>query len=151
MRDTVTVIHRDGDGSPDYVVVLTSEYHQEGRQWVGVALELGTSAFAETLEQAQTELHDAVELRLNELERLTKVQEYLAENHVRVVPNKSGRRCPHRRVCRNSQRLAGRVERLRARLDAPSRVGRLGYGAGVGITASFIPEVSLAKGSPVPP
>ncbi len=86
MRDTVTVIHRNGQGSPDYVVVLTFEYQQEKDQWVGTCLELGTSAFSIDLEQARLELHEAVELQLNELDRLTQVQDYLEENHVQIVP-----------------------------------------------------------------
>ncbi len=85
MRDTVTVIHRNGQGSPDYVIVLTFEYSEESDKWVGVCLELGTPAFADTLEQVREELREAVELQLNEMERLTHVQDFLAENHVRIV------------------------------------------------------------------
>ena len=85
MRDTAAVIHRNDHGSPDYVVVLTFEYREEGGHWVGICLELGTSAFSDALEQTRSELHEAVELQLNEMERLTQVQDYLAENHVRIV------------------------------------------------------------------
>lgn len=86
MRDTATVIHRNTVGSPDYVIVLTFEFSQESDQWVGLCLELGTSTFASTLEETELELQEAVELQLNEVERLGYIQDYLAENHVRVVP-----------------------------------------------------------------
>ncbi len=86
MRDTATVIHRNTEGSPDYVIVLTLEFSQESDQWVGLCLELGTSTFADTLDQTRVELQDAVELQLNEVERLGYIQDYLAENHVRIVP-----------------------------------------------------------------
>ena len=86
MRETTTVIHRKAEGSPDYVIVLTFEFTQESRQWTGLCLESGTSAFAYTLEQTRLELHEAVELQLNEMERLGYIQDYLAENHVRIVP-----------------------------------------------------------------
>jgi predicted RNase H-like HicB family nuclease len=85
VRDTLTVIHRNGQGSPDYVIVLTFEYSEESAKWVGVCLELGTSAFADTLEQVREELREAVELQLNELERSAFVQDFLEENHVRIV------------------------------------------------------------------
>ena len=85
MRDTVAVIHRNGQGSPDYVVLLTFEYGEEIGKWVGVCLELGTSTFADTLEQVREELQEAVELQLNEMERLAHIQDFLQENHVLVV------------------------------------------------------------------
>jgi predicted RNase H-like HicB family nuclease len=67
------------------VIVLTFEYSEESGKWVGVCLELGTSAFADTLEQVREELREAVELQLNEMERLAHVQDSLEENHVRIV------------------------------------------------------------------
>ena len=85
MLETVTVIHRNDQELADFVFVLTFEYCQEAAQWVGLCQELGTSAFADTLEQARLELGDAVELQLNEIEKLTNVQEYLTENHVRIA------------------------------------------------------------------
>jgi hypothetical protein len=86
MRDTATIIHRKTEGSPDYMIVLTFEFGQESGQWVGLCLELGTSTFADTFDNIRLELQDAVELQLNEVERLGHIQDYLAENHVRVVP-----------------------------------------------------------------
>lgn len=83
---TASVIHRNPNGSPDYVIVLTFEFNQESNQWVGLCLELGTSTFADSLEQTRLELQEAVELQLNEMEKLTEVTEYLVENHVRIVP-----------------------------------------------------------------
>ena len=85
-RESVTVIHRDSQGSPDYVFTLSFEYGEETHQWVGVCPELGTSAFANNLDQVRSELREAVELQLNELGRLTEIQDYLVENHVHIVP-----------------------------------------------------------------
>ena len=86
MRDTATVIHRNANGSPDYVIVLTFDFCEELGQWVGVCPELGTSAFADTLQQARLELREAMELQLNEMEKLTEIREYLAENRVSITP-----------------------------------------------------------------
>ena len=47
---------------------------------------MGTSAFSDSLEQMREELRDAVELQLNEVERLCDVRDYLEANHVQVVP-----------------------------------------------------------------
>ena len=55
-------------------------------QWAGICEELGTATHADTLEQVEAELREAVELQLNEMENLTDVQGYLAENRVRVTP-----------------------------------------------------------------
>ena len=86
MRETATVIHRNNQGSPDYVIVLTFDFCEESGQFVGVCLELGSSAFADTLQQARLELREAVELQLNEVERLGFIDDYLSENHVRTSP-----------------------------------------------------------------
>ena len=86
MRDTVTVIHRAAQGSADYVFHLTFEFQKEKCQWVGVCLELGTPAQSDSLEQVQQELREAVELQLNEVDRLSDIHDYLKDYGVRIVP-----------------------------------------------------------------
>ena len=88
MRDTIVVTHTNDLGTPDYAFNLTFTYLQEEGQWVGVCTELGTSAFAETLEQMQAELRDAVELQLNGVAQIADVKGYLADNDVVIVPSK---------------------------------------------------------------
>ena len=82
MRDSATVIHRNTEGSPDYVIVLTFEFSQESDKWVGICLELGTSAFADTLDEIRVELQEAVELQLNGIERFGFIEDYLDKNQV---------------------------------------------------------------------
>ena len=82
----VTGTHQDERGNTDFVLGLTLDYQQEAGQWVGVCVELGTAAFADTPEQADLELREAVELQLNEMERLTNLREYLAAQDVQVIP-----------------------------------------------------------------
>ncbi len=86
MRDTAAVIHRNSQGSADYVILLTLDFQEEAGDWVGVCLELGTAAEAGDLGQAMEQLRECVELQLNEMERLCDIEEYLADNHVHVVP-----------------------------------------------------------------
>ena len=86
MRESVTIIHAGDRGFSDYAVTLTCTYTEEVGQWVGVCEELGTSTFSDKLEDTQAELREALELQLNEMERLGYVREYLDRNRVTVVP-----------------------------------------------------------------
>ena len=52
---------------PGYVT-LTFSFEQEGIEWVGTCLELGTSTFADTLEECQVALEDLVTDHLDVLE-----------------------------------------------------------------------------------
>ena len=85
-RETIHVFHNDAQGSLDFAITLTCTYSQEGDQWVGICDELGTSAFADTLDQARIETQEAVQLQLNEVERITDIREYLADNEVPMRP-----------------------------------------------------------------
>ena len=85
VRERIVVTHTDNSGVPDYTIKLTLAYHEEEGQWVGICTELGTATCAETLEQTQTELKDAVELQLNGVDRLSDVKGYLADNDVEIV------------------------------------------------------------------
>lgn len=84
-RETIQVFHSDARGSLDFAITLTCTYSQEGDQWVGICDELGTSAFADTLDQARTETQEAVQLQLNEVERITDIRGYLAGNEVHTT------------------------------------------------------------------
>jgi predicted RNase H-like HicB family nuclease len=64
MREQAPYLHRGHGGAYDHVLILTLDYVQEGGQWVGVCLELGTSTFAESLETVRQELREAVALQL---------------------------------------------------------------------------------------
>ena len=88
IRETIVVTHTDNSGITDYTIKLTFAYHEEEGQWVGICTELGTATCAETLELTQMELKDAVELQLNEVDRISDVQGYLADNDVEIVPSK---------------------------------------------------------------
>ena len=91
MTESVQVIHSDEFGKSDYIINLTLNYCQEARQWTGCCEELGTSAFADDLEQTQAELREAVELQLNGVERITDVRDYLVDNEVVIQPVKLSR------------------------------------------------------------
>lgn len=83
MRETIIAIHWIDD-RPEYVFPLTFEYLMESGEWLGLCLELGTATSADTLEDIKSQLNDAVELQLNEVERLGFVNEYLLQNNVHI-------------------------------------------------------------------
>ena len=86
MRDTIIAIHHEKRiGSPDFVFSLTFDLEKEGEQWTGTCLELGTSTFGDTLDEAKKELQEAVTLQLDEMERLGFITGYLEENRVPVI------------------------------------------------------------------
>lgn len=74
------------DGRPVEVSVLTVEFEQEDGMWIGTCLELGTSTQAQTLEELQAELTDAVDLQLNEMARLGYTRDYLRAQGAKVLP-----------------------------------------------------------------
>ncbi len=86
MRDTIIAIHREKKiGAPDFVFSLTFDLEQEGNQWTATCLELGTSTFGDTINEAKNELQEAVILQLDEMERLGFIDDYLEENRVQVI------------------------------------------------------------------
>jgi predicted RNase H-like HicB family nuclease len=85
-RESIRVFHSNAQGVLDYSITLTCTYGLEEGQWVGVCTELGTAAFADTPDEARAQLQEAVQLQLNEVERLTDVRDYLEENEVPIAP-----------------------------------------------------------------
>ena len=69
-------------------VVLTCKFHKEGPQWVGLCEELGTSAFAPTIEDAQKDLKELVLLHLNTLEKVGERERFFTENKIKLRPAK---------------------------------------------------------------
>jgi len=82
MRETIIYRHHPQDGTEDCLIQLTLEYAEENGQWVGVCIELNTSAYSATLDGARGDLRDAILLQLSETEKLGFVWDYLRDNHV---------------------------------------------------------------------
>ena len=60
-------------------VTLTLSFEQEGSEWVGICLELGTSTFADTLERCQEELQELVTDHLHVLEETGERERFFKE------------------------------------------------------------------------
>jgi len=79
------IVRRKGEGTPPALVILTGKVDKEDDRWVGTILELGVSAYADTIEAVREELAEAVLLQLNEVERLGFMDEYLKAQGVRLI------------------------------------------------------------------
>ena len=85
MQEAAIVVHTNDAGS-HYFMPLTMEYvFQEGK-WVGTCLEIGTSGFADELDEMKSRLFEAVDLQLSEVERLGFLEEFLQDHSVSAYP-----------------------------------------------------------------
>lgn len=65
-------------------IVVTINIKQEGNIWLARCVELGTSTFGDTFEEAREALHEAIELHLNTLEDVNECNKFLSENGVKI-------------------------------------------------------------------
>jgi len=64
-------------------IIVTYVFSKEADQWVGTCRELGTSVCADTFEDAEEHLCEAVELHLNALEDVGERKRFLKEHRIR--------------------------------------------------------------------
>lgn len=69
-------------------VVLTFKFHEEGKRWVGLCEDLGTSTFGNTLDEVKEALADLVGLHLNELEAVNERPRFFREHKIRFYSRK---------------------------------------------------------------
>jgi hypothetical protein len=65
-------------------ITLTYQFFKEGRRWVGVCDELGTSTFSRSLDKVEKELTEAVNLHLNTLEDVGECARFFREHNIIV-------------------------------------------------------------------
>jgi len=65
-------------------VALTFEFHKEGRRWVGVCQELGTSTYSRSLPEVEKQLSQAVCLHLNTLEDVGERERFFKEHNIKL-------------------------------------------------------------------
>ena len=66
-------------------VVFTLKFKKEGRKWVALCEELGTSTFASTLQGADKRIREAVTCHLNTLEDVGERTRFFSENNIKMV------------------------------------------------------------------
>ena len=85
MREQTIAVELTESG-PSNLVLLTLELTQEEDVWIGTCLELGTSTYADSIEELRGEIADAIGLQLNEAMRLGFLDDYIEERNVRTLP-----------------------------------------------------------------
>ena len=65
-------------------VVLTTSFHREGKNWVALCDELGTSTYGKSLNEAQERIAEAIELHLNTLEEVGEIESFFAKNKIEI-------------------------------------------------------------------
>lgn len=69
-------------------IIVTVEFKKEDDRWVGRCLELGTSAYSDTFEEAQEALADLIALHLDALENVGERQHFLSQRGIRFFRQK---------------------------------------------------------------
>lgn len=69
-------------------ITLTYQFHKDGRRWVGVCKELGTSTFSRSIPEVEKQLTEAVCLQLNTLEDVGERERFFRENNIKLYPVK---------------------------------------------------------------
>lgn len=63
-------------------IVLTYEFHREGRKWVAHCEQLGTATFGRSLTEAQERIEEAVECHLNTLEDVGECERFFRKHNI---------------------------------------------------------------------
>ena len=86
--ERVILTHRT-DNKHDFTIELLLDYSTEEDDWVGVCNQLGIAANAASLDETKEILKDVILLRLNGIESLTSICDYLSENGVTILDPES--------------------------------------------------------------
>jgi len=69
-------------------IIVTLKFVKEGRRWVAHCIELGTSTFGSSIQQATERIQEAVILHLNTLEDVGECERFLEERNVKFYLRK---------------------------------------------------------------
>jgi len=72
-------------------VVLTFKFKKEKQKWTACCEELGTATFADTIDEADKNLKEAVLLHLNTLEDLGECERFFKENRIQTYADRPKR------------------------------------------------------------
>lgn len=74
--------------NPKGYIILTFKFHKEGRNWVGVCEELGTSTHHRSLPELQKQLEELSCLHLDTLEDVGETERYFKDNNIEFYEEK---------------------------------------------------------------
>lgn len=70
------------------VIVNLRFYRDKNNKWIGECLELGTTSFGDTIEEAKESLIDLIELHLNTLEELGEKKRFFKKHNIKTFKEK---------------------------------------------------------------
>jgi len=73
-------------------IVVTLKFLKEGRRWTAHCVELGTSTFGRSIQEANERIKEAVALHLNTLEDVGEFERFLKEHGVIIYSQKPKQR-----------------------------------------------------------
>jgi predicted RNase H-like HicB family nuclease len=65
-------------------IILTFQFHKEGKKWVAFCEELGTSTFGRSIQESEKRLEEAVELHLDTLNEAGECENFFKEHNIVV-------------------------------------------------------------------
>jgi len=65
-------------------IEVTVKFSEENGQWVALCLELGTSAFGDTFEEAKEAIHDLMLLHLDSLESVDARKAFFKKHNIKL-------------------------------------------------------------------
>lgn len=71
-----------------YIQLTMTFYQEKDGRWIGTCIELGTSEYGNTFDEAENNLNEAVELHLNTLEELGERKRFFKENKIKILKDK---------------------------------------------------------------
>ena len=69
-------------------IILTLEFHKEGKKWAAYCKELGTATFSYTLNDAEEKLKEAISLHLNTLEDVGEREKFFKKHNIKYHSHK---------------------------------------------------------------
>ena len=63
-------------------IIVTVQFKKEGKKWVAVCNELGTSTFGRSLKEVKKRLNEAILLHLNTLDDVNERERFFKENKI---------------------------------------------------------------------
>ena len=76
-------------------VVLTVSLKKEDKYWEAYCEELGTASFGKSFEDAQENIHEAIELHLNTLCEVGECERFLKERNISIIWDKPPEKIPY--------------------------------------------------------
>jgi len=94
-------------------ILLTFEFHKEGRRWTALCKELGTATFGRSVTEAETRLQEAVVLHLSTLDDVGESERFFKEHNIQFHSTKPKHDLPIRMPATTGTFARPHIQRVR--------------------------------------